>query len=171
MKEDDVRYEHLLRHFYKVPVEVIMKRSVWDLPILECGASVEEVFAILSSRRHVWIVESKDNMKLRGIITEKDLLDILLPKKLSPYVIGSINVRSMLFGNIRKAEDIMNPKVVMLKPTDTVETALVKMHQYRHRRLPVVDDRKKLLGEITLKTLIIQFRRVIKWHRITRKTR
>jgi len=171
LKDDDVRYEHLLKHFYKVPVEAIMKKSVWDLPILECRASIEEVFAILSSRRHVWIVESKDSMKLRGIITEKDLLDILLPKKLSPYTIGSINVRSILLGNIKRAEDVMNTKIVALKPTDTVETALVKMHQYRHRRLPVVDEQKKLVGEITLKTLIIQFRRVIKWHRITRKTR
>ncbi len=163
-RHEDIQY--VLKHFYKVPVESIMRKDVWNLPIAYEDTSIEEIFAIMTARRHVWILEKKGSMKLRGLITEKDLLDVMAPKRIKPYAIGGIDMRSLLFGNVLTARDVMVKKLISCKPHDTVENAIDKMKSFRVRRLPVVDENYNLLGEITIKTLIIQFRKVLKWYRI-----
>ncbi len=161
---------HVLKHFYTVPVESIMKKEIWNMPIAYPDTHIEDIFSIMTARRHVWILESKESKKLVGIITEKDLLDVMAPHKINPYVIGGIDLKSILFGNVIQAKDIMVSKIVSIKPTDTIEVALNKMRSYKVRRLPVVDDNGNLVGELTVKTIIIQFRKILKWYRITGKS-
>ena len=165
-KHDDIQY--VLKNFYKVPVETIMRKEVWNMPIAYPETHIEDIFSILSARRHIWVVEAKGSLKLVGVITEKDLLEVLAPKRIRPYAIGSVDIRSLLFGNILTAKDVMCKKVVTVHPSDTIETALDKMKSFRIRRLPVVDKEGKLVGELTIKTIIIQFRKVLKWYRITK---
>lgn len=165
-KHDDIQY--VLKNFYRVPVETIMRKEIWNMPIVYPETNIEDIFSILSARRHVWVVEKKGSLKLVGVITEKDLLEVLAPKRIRPYAIGSIDIRSLLFGNILTAKDVMCKKVVTAHPQDTIETALDKMKSFRIRRLPIVDKEGKLVGEITIKTIIIQFRKVLKWYRITK---
>ena len=167
-KHEDMQY--VLKHFYRVPVETIMKKDVWNLPIAYEDTPIEDIFAIMTARRHVWIMERKGSMKLKGIITEKDLLEVMAPKRIKTYAIGGIDLRSLLFGNVMVARDIMVRKIIYCKPHDTIEEALDKMRAFRIRRLPVLDDDGNLLGEITIKTIIIQFRKVLKWYRITSKS-
>ncbi len=163
-RHEDIQY--VLKHFYKVPVESIMRKEVWNLPIAYEDTPIEEIFAIMTARRHVWILEKKGSMKLKGLITEKDLLDVMAPKRIKPYAIGGIDMRSLLLGNVLTAKDVMVKKLIYCKPQDTVETAIDKMKSFRVRRLPIIDDSGNLLGEITIKILIIQFRKVLKWYRI-----
>ncbi len=165
-KHDDIQY--VLKNFYRVPVETIMRKEVWNMPIAYPETHIEDIFSILSARRHIWVVEKKGSLKLIGVITEKDLLEVLAPKRIRPYAIGSVDIRSLLFGNILTAKDVMCKKVVTVHPSDTIETALDKMKSFRIRRLPVVDKEGKLVGELTIKTIIIQFRKVLKWYRITK---
>jgi len=166
-KNKDIEY--VLKNFYRVPVEHIMTKDLWNMPILPKDASIEELLSIMSARRHVWIVDKKGSKKVVGIITEKDLLDILAPKRIQPYVIGGIDLTSLLLGNVRKAEDIMCKKLIVAHPKDTIEEALDKMRSFRLRRLPIVNENGELLGEITIKSLVIQFRKVLKWYRITKE--
>ena len=168
LKKDEISYDYLLKHFYKLPIEAVMKKRVWDLPILERKAPIEDVFSILSSRRHVWIVEDKKSLKLVGVITEKDLLELLVPQRIPPYSIGSISIKSMPFKNAQKAEDIMTSRLVTIEIHHPVEEALTKMHRYRCYRLPVV-EKGRLVGEVTIRLLVIQFLKVIRWHRILKK--
>ena len=168
MSEDHKDIRYVLKNFYRVPVEHIMTKNLWDMPILPKDASIEDVLSIMSARRHVWIVDKKGSKKVIGIITEKDLLDILAPKRIQPYVIGGIDLTSLLLGNVRKAEDIMCKKLIVAHPNDTIEDALDKMRSFRLRRLPVVNEKGELMGELTIKSLIIQFRKVLKWYRITK---
>ncbi len=165
-KHEDIQY--VLKHFYKVPVESIMRKEIWNIPVAYEDTPIEEIFAIMTARRHVWILEKKGSMKVKGLITEKDLLEIMAPKRIKPYAIGGIDMRSLLFGNVRTAKDIMVKKFIYCKSNDTVENALEKMKSFRIRRLPIIDDDGNLLGEITIKTLIIQFKKVLKWYRITK---
>ncbi len=164
-KHEDIQY--VLKHFYKVPIDAIMKKDVWNMPIAYLDTPIEDIFSIMTARRHVWIVEKKGSTKLKGVITEKDLLEIMAPKKIKPYAIGGIDIRSLLFGNVLTAKDIMVRKVIAAHPNDTIEEALEKMKAFRIRRLPVVDKDGNLVGELTIKTIIIQFRKVLKWYRIT----
>ncbi len=168
-KRDHEDIQYVLKHFYKVPVETIMKKDIWNMPIAYPDTPIEDILSIMTARRHIWIVEKKGSTKLMGIITEKDLLDIMAPKKIKPYAIGGIDMRSFLFGNIIYAKDIMVRKIVSVEATDTIERALEKMKSFRIRRLPVVDNKGNLVGELTIKTIIIQFRKVLKWYRITGK--
>ncbi len=168
-KGDHEDIQYVLKHFYKVPVETIMKKDVWNLPIAYEDTPIEEIFAIMTARRHVWIMEKKGSMKLSGIITEKDLLEVMAPKRIKPYAIGSVDIRSLLLGNVLTARDIMVRKLIYCKPDSTIQEALEKMRSFRIRRLPILDDSGNLLGEITIKTIIIQFRKVLKWYRITNK--
>ncbi len=162
----DIQY--VLQHFYKVPVETVMRKDIWNMPIAYPDTHIEDIFSIMTARRHVWIVESKKSMKLKGIITEKDLMEVMIPHRISPYMVGSYNVRSLLFGNIKTASDIMVKKLVVAYPNDSLEDVMEKMRSFRVRRLPVVDKKGNLVGDITIKTIIIQFRKILKWYRITK---
>jgi len=168
MKKDEFDVQYVLKNFYKVPVKSIMKRKLWDLPMVSQDTPIEDIFSIMSARRHVWVMERKGSTKLVGVITEKDLLEVMAPKRIKPYIIGGIDLTSLLFGNVRVAKDVMCKKLIVAHPDDKVEEALNKMKSFRVRRLPVVDKDNNLLGEITIKTLIIQFRKVLKWYRITK---
>ncbi len=168
MKKNERDIQYVLQHFYKVPIKSIMERKIWDLPMVSKDTSIEEIFSIMTARRHVWVMEKKGSKKLVGVITEKDLLNVMAPKKIQPYVIGGVDLTSLLLGNVKTAEDIMCKKLIVSHPQDTVEMALEKMRSFRLRRLPIVDNENNLLGEITIKTLIIQFRKVLKWYRITK---
>ncbi len=168
MKKEDYDLQYVLKHFYKVPIKSIMDRKIWDLPLVSQDTPIEEIFSIMTARRHVWVMEKKGSTKLVGVITEKDLLEVMAPKRIKPYVIGSVDLTSLLFGNVKTAKDVMCKKVIVAHPDETVEQALEKMRSFRVRRLPIVDNQNNLLGEITIKTLIIQFRKVLKWYRITK---
>ena len=168
MKKDERDIQYVLQHFYKVPIKSIMERKIWDLPMISKDTPIEEIFSIMTARRHVWVMEKKGSKKLVGVITEKDLLNVMAPKRIQPYVIGGVDLTSLLLGNVKTAEDIMCKKLIVSHPEDMVEEALEKMRSFRIRRLPVVDKDNNLFGEITIKTLIIQFRKVLKWYRITK---
>ena len=90
--------QYVLKHFYKVPVENIMDSDVWNMPMASKDASIEEILSIMTARRHVWIMDKKGSMKVVGVITEKDLLEVMAPKRIQPYVIGGIDINSLLFG-------------------------------------------------------------------------
>ncbi len=169
MGDEKKELGYVLKNFYQVPVGQVMNKNLWDIPILPKTASIEEVLSVMSARSHVWIVDKENSKKIVGIITEKDLINILAPKKIKPYVTVGVDLSSILFGNVKKAEEIMCKKVIALHKRDTIEDALDKMHSHRVRRLPVIDENGELLGELTLKSLIIQFRRVLKWYNITKK--
>ncbi len=168
MKKPHGDIQYVLKHFYKVPVENIMDSDVWNMPMAPKDSSIEEILSIMTARRHVWIMDKKGSMKVIGVITEKDLLEVMAPKRIQPYVIGGIDTRSLLLGNVRTAEDIMCRRLVVAHPQETVEEVLDRMKSYKLRRLPVVDSKHNLVGEITIKTLVIQFRKVLKWYRVTR---
>ncbi len=165
-KHEDI--QHVLKHFYRVPVETVMHKDVWNLPIADENTPIEHIFSIMTARRHVWITDKKGSTKLKGIITEKDLLEIMMPHKIKPYMIGGYSLNSLILGNVATAKDVMVKKVISCHPNDSIEDVLEKMRSFQIRRLPVVDKSGNLVGELTIKTVIIQFRKILNWYRITK---
>lgn len=49
-----------------------------------------------------------------------------------------------------RAADVMTPSIVYCRTTETVEDAIHLMTQKGIRRLPVLDDRKRLVGMLSL---------------------
>ena len=137
-----------LSEFYKEKVGDIMVR---EIPIVEKGASIGTVAKILRTRHHMWVVESQDSMKLVGLITERDFLEILSPLPPRSWVVGMIKPKSWHHSEFEHAEDIMRIDLVCCEQESSLGDVIPKMS--KHRRLPVSEN-GKLIGEITLGAMV-----------------
>jgi len=157
----------ILKQFHQIDVETVMKDKMWDMSFVTPDTSVEEVIGILSSRKHIWVVDDVKTMTLLGLITERDLVDVIAPRKLDPYqfTVSGSTFRSILFGGIETAEDMMTTDLVTISPSATMGQALQKMKRHHLKRLPVVRG-GRLIGELTIKSIILQFKKVMKWTQI-----
>lgn len=156
----------LVTDFYNLKVKQLMDDRIWNIPIIEKKDDIYIVLNILSARNHIWVVHDKKSNELAGVITEHDVLSILAPKNLSPYVFGLPDVRSLQHGNVKTAEDLMNKKVIACKPDELIVDVLKRMTRYRLRRLPVLEG-KKIIGEITLHRLIKKYYDATQYRSIT----
>ncbi|MDE7242262.1 CBS and ACT domain-containing protein [Desulfovibrio sp.] len=85
-----------------------------------------------------------DNGRVAGIISDRDVRDA------SPSKATTLDMYEMhyLLAEI-KAKDIMTPRPVTIKPTDTVEKAAMIMLDKKIGGLPVVDEKGALVGIIS----------------------
>lgn len=157
----------ILKQFHQIDVGTVMKSDMWDMSFVTPGTPVEEVISILSSRKHIWVVDDKRSMRLMGCITERDLVEVLAPRKIDPYhfTISGSHFRSMLFGGLDTAEDMMTTDLVTIHPKMTIGKALTKMKRHHLKRLPVV-SKGKIVGELTMKSVLLQFKKVLRWSQI-----
>ena len=82
----------------------------------------------------------KEGDKLKGILTEKDVVWAVVKK-------GKKGLQDI------KAKDLMKRKVVTIKPSTYVEDALQRMRKKKVRRLPVVEN-KKVIGMLTMNDIL-----------------
>ena len=162
-----MKKDRLIKEFYDLVVKDLMDQRYWDLPVVEKDADISTILSILSGRNHVWVVDNKENRRLIGVITEHDILSLLSPPHLPPYMFGKPDLRSLQFGIVSRAEDIMSEKPVTCKADEKISDVLLRMKKYRIRRVAVVDDEGKLIGEITLHHLICKYYRASQYHSIT----
>jgi len=156
----------LLKEFYELPVKDLMDKRSWDVPVIEKKEDISHVFSILSGKNHVWVVDNKKNMKIIGVITEHDVLSILSPARIPPYVFGKPDLRSLQYGLAKTAEDVMSKKPITSSPEEKVADVLSKMKRCQVRRIPIVDEDHKLLGEVTLHQLICKYYKATQYHPI-----
>lgn len=153
----------LIADFYELIVQQIMDKRVWDLPLIEEEEDIFHVLSILSGKNHIWVVTSRSERNIVGVITEHDVLSILAPKNLPSYVFGMPDIRSLQHGTAKTAKDIMCTKIISCTANDKIIDALQKMVKYRLRRLPVLKD-KKIIGELTLHQLIRKYYAATQYH-------
>ena len=146
-----------LREFYGLKVKDLMDKRSWDLPVVDKKTDIDHVFSILSGKNHVWVVESRESMKVVGVITEHDALSLLSPAYVQMHAFSRPNIRSFQIGLVTTAEEMMSKHLITAFPGESVTAVLARMKQHRVRRLPVVDEQRKLIGEITLHHLIYQY--------------
>jgi len=158
--------KRLVPDFYELKVSQIMDKRVWDLPFIEEDEDIHHVLNILAGRSHIWVVKTRKDCELAGVITEHDVLSILAPKKLPAYGIGMPDIRSFHHGTAQTAGDIMKSKIVSCNCDDKVKDVLTKMTKFQLRRLPIVDG-TKIIGELTLHQLIHKFYRATQYYPIT----
>lgn len=103
------------------------------------GTSLKECTKVMT-KNHVGSLLIKDGEKLKGILTEKDIVWAVAKKS------------SQNFDEIR-AKDIMKKKVITIKPGADITQAMKKFKSKKVRRLPVI-EKKKLIGIITANDII-----------------
>lgn len=153
----------LIKDFYELSVRDLMDKRIWDLPLIAVDDDIYHALSILGGRNHIWVIKSKTDQSLVGVITEHDVLSVLAPKNLPSYVFGMPDVRSLKHGTAKNAGDIMCRKVIDCHPDDKILDALLKMVKYRLRRLPVVKE-QKIMGELTLHQLIRKYYGATQYH-------
>ena len=139
----------------RMEVKNVMKKPVE----IKENAPIKDLLDLLKETEMTCFIVVNDKEKLKGIITESDLLKIIRkPRKKTG--IGGIGYRSLLFRGAENVGDIMTRNPIYVKPTCKLEEAASIMRDYKIRHLPVVEDHK-LVGSISLKDILLILRILI----------
>ena len=141
-----------MEEFYKIKVKEIMIPG-HDTPFMEENASWVEFLSKLSLRAHAWVVNNTEEMKVVGVVTEHDMLSSIIPPGEKKARIFGVS-RAEILNKESVVQDIMRRNPVVCSPEETVADVLKKFSSFNIRRLAVVDENKRLLGEITIQLLV-----------------
>lgn len=146
-----------LKNFYELPIKKVADEKTWDLPIVDMGANVLTVLAVLNTNDHVWVVDDQKKKRVQGVITEHDMLGLMNPVKKIPFF-GLDSGRSSTIDISEPVENIMQYHPVTCCPNDKVSDVLRKMTSHSCRRIAIIDKQsKELIGEITLHQIIRRY--------------
>jgi len=130
-------------------VTLLKKRKV---PIIHENASIKEVVEVMISfepRRLLYVVD--DEKKLAGIIS----LGILARHVFSASHEPQIHARFLIdMITAETAKDIMKRKTVVATESEQVGMVLKRMIRTNVHEMPVVDDEKRVVADITLIDLL-----------------
>ena len=112
-------------------ISEIMKRNVVTI---ESAKTASDAARLMTEKGVGCLVVTKEG-KLAGIVTERDMVIRLITQKLDPDKI--------------KVEAITTKNVVTYSPNSSVSEVIQAMSRHRIRRVPIVDDRGKLVGIVT----------------------
>lgn len=146
-----------LHEFYELKVKDIMLTPKSELPCVTENADVATVLSVLTTKDHVWVVDSTEPFQLVGVITESDTLVLFSPPLTSFQTFDKPDSRSLQFGEFPRIEEIMSKKPVMVSPDETIKDVLLIMKEQKIKHLPVVDESQQLIGEVSLRRLIQEY--------------
>ncbi len=145
-----------MEEFYKTKINEIMIPG-HDTPFMEENASWVEFLSKLSFRAHAWVVNNTEEMKVVGVITEHDMLRSIIPPGQKKERMIGIH-RAEILHKESVVQDMMTHNPVVCSPEETVADVLKKFSSFNIRRLAVVDENKRLLGEVTIQLLVRNLR-------------
>jgi len=149
----------ILRKFYFARVGSIANMKIWDLPVLPSGTPILSALKVIGAHRRVWIVESTETYKLIGVTTEYDILKFLSGLYAHEHSLARADVLGYI--KAETIDDIMTRHLVTITPEDYVIDALKKFKNYNIRYLPVVDEDKRLRGELSLHRVVLCFQKLL----------
>jgi len=91
-------------------------------------------------KKRVGSIVLKENDKLFGVLTEKDIVWALTKR-------NGKDISNVI------AKDVATRKIITIRPEAKIEEALDKMNKNKIRRMPVIIN-KKIVGYITLKDIV-----------------
>jgi len=146
----------MMEEFYKIKIKEIMI-PVQDTPFIEEDAIWTEFCTELALRAHAWVVNNTEEMKVVGVVTEHDMLSSIIPPGQRKEKMFGVSKAEILHKE-SVVRDIMRGNPVVCSPEETVADVLSKFSSFNIRRLAVVDENKKLLGEVTIQLLVKNLR-------------
>lgn len=138
--------------FYDLGVMEILDHRSWDIPVIAQDNPLVLIIKILKTNDHAWVVDNLKDRHVVGVITEHDLLKGLAPPEVNTYSYGKFNKKVFYTTRDIDADYLMNRDIVQCSSESSVRDVIIKMIDYRVRRIPIVDD-GVLKGEITIKNL------------------
>ena len=107
-------------------VSQILKNKASGVITVKPDASLREVVELLSTRRIGAVVVSSDGKKVKGIVSERDIVREL--GRAGPDCLG------------QKADSIMTRAIYGCAPGDSTDSVLETMTTRRFRHMPVMED-------------------------------
>jgi CBS domain-containing protein len=86
------------------------------------------------------VIENEQSQKVVGVVTDRDLCMNVVAEGRDPRTV--------------RAEECMTTTVVTCSPNDAVEKTMELMKENQIRRVPVVDEGRKLLGIVSLADVV-----------------
>lgn len=124
-----------------------------DAPFISENATWNELLAKLSHRAHAWVVNDSQDMTVVGVITEHDMLHHIMPPAAKKETLVGMP-KAEIPHEETTAGDVMTSTPVTCSPEETVGDVLNKVSSFNVRRLAVVDENNRLLGEVTVQLLV-----------------
>jgi len=139
--------------FHALRVRDVMEKRP---PTLPPDAPICTVARKLRRSGHVWIISPEQGRSVCGVITEKDLFDLLSPLPEKTYTTATIRPLRLAYIEVAKASEFMVRTVVSCSPDNTLDEALSIMEERRVRNIAVMEG-DRLKGEISLRGVIEQY--------------
>ncbi len=110
------------------------------------SASLEEARLLMGAKNVRQLPVTGEGNRLVGILSDRDIREAMLPVGLLP---GSSEkeMEGILAGTL--VEKVMTRKVATASVNDSLEDAIVLLHDFRVNALPVLDDEGAVAGIIT----------------------
>jgi len=100
------------------------------------GAPLADALKLMANKKYSCVIISEDDYPI-GIITERDLVKVLLTTRKNPGLIDS------------PVRDFMSSPIITLHDNDTLFDAIVVNRTEKLRHLPVINEHNKLVGLVT----------------------
>lgn len=115
--------------------EIMTRKFIYlgpEASVLECATTM--------IKKRVGSLIIKEDDKIKGIVTEKDVIWAVVKTK-------GENLSKI------KADDIATKKIISIRPEATINEALEKMNKKKVRKLPVM-SKNRIIGYITVKDIL-----------------
>jgi predicted transcriptional regulator len=145
-----------ITNLYDLYVKDIMK-DINNVPFVEKNLDINSILTILNKNKHVWVVDSKENLHILGVVTESDTLMLFSPPYTPMQSFDKPTLQSLQYGLSVTAEEIMSKNPINVSPEEKIKDVIIIMKQHKVKQMPVVDENYKLLGEVTLHQFIEEF--------------
>ena len=122
----------------------VTRRMRKNVATISPSASLEEARSLMHGKNVRQLPVTDEDGMLLGILSDRDIREATLPAGLLP---GYQEMEKMLSGT--PVEKVMTRKVVTATIHDSLEDAIVLLHDFRIHALPVVDDTGRVAGIIT----------------------
>jgi CBS domain-containing protein len=113
----------------------LLRNKGFDVITVRPGTPVTEVISLLREYNLGAVVVSADGRQVSGIVTERDIVRRLAED--TEFLTGPVS-------------EIMTADVHTCKAADSVQSLMTTMTDRRIRHLPVVDDRSRLAGIVSI---------------------
>ncbi len=146
-----------ITYLYDLNVKDIMNTTKSGIPFVEKNADINHILFMLNKKKHVWVVDSKEDLHILGVITESDTLMLFSPPYTPMQSFDKPSLQSLQYGLSINAEEIMSKNPVKVSPEEKIKDIIIMMKQHKVKQMPVVDENDKLLGEVTLHHFIDKY--------------
>ncbi len=124
----------------------VTRRMRRNVAAIAPSASLMEARRLMREKSARQLPVTDEDGKLVGMVSDRDIREAMLPVGLLP---GSSEKEMEKILAETPVEQVMTRKVVAATVNDSLEDAIVLLHDFRVNALPVLDDKGRVAGIIT----------------------